>query len=344
MKFISSRLKEYNYNIEDFDFRQAKKIGEIIGLSDNQMLRSIRKIKGRKVDPDQIDKMYIERDKLLNRTRTRENKELIHKIQNKINELTFIPEYIAIVMNHPKQYEHLYYNGLMLNGQKYVRLSCSAGQARVSTVVFCSEDVYSELDKILNNSRDLMKPLTPSKFNAYYGVSGSATKVVSSPRFCVVPDYEKPMEMTVNYVTETDYDSDDIIEVKTIESMFNRFDGQGLISVEQSKKWAEELGLDYIPAQWCIRQNFIKGMVCTFDIHKFAKEINNGNYKIRTSYRDKNGNYKIADLRDIDVILSESQFKLWDSFESVEVYQANCEKNGLLWEFHYLRQNMTRIF
>src|SRR5690606_29011364 len=128
-----------------------------------------------------------------------------------------------------------------------------------------------------------------------------------------------------NYVTETSIEEDDIIEVREIETMFNRFDGQGLVSVRQAKKWADELGLDYIPAQWCIRQNFVKGMLCTFDIHKFCEEVNNGNYNIKTSYNDENGNPKIVDIRDIDVILSESQFKLWDSFDSIEQYQKNCE-------------------
>lgn len=331
MKFNSSRLKEYNYKINNLDYIKAKKLGEVIGLADNQMLRSIRKIQGRYVDLDEIDQLYIERDKLLNRARSKENKEQINIIQTKINSLTFIPEYITIVMNHNSHYEYLFNNGLELNGKKYVRLSCSAGQARVSTVVFCEEEVDKQLNVILNNGRNPNIPLTPSKFNAYFGLSGSATKIVSTPTFCVVPDYERPMSMTVNYVTETDYELDDIIDIRTVESMFNRFDGQGLISVKQSKKWADELGLDYIPAQWCVRQNFIKGMLCTFDIHEFAKEINNGNYLIRTSYKDEYGNYKIVDLRDIDVILSESQFKLWDSFESAEVYQENCKKNNLYW-------------
>ena len=47
----------------------------------------------------------------------------------------------------------------------------------------------------------------------------------------------------------------------------------GVCSVEQSKHWAEDLDVDYIPSAFCIRNAFMKGMVCTFDIHRFAKEV-----------------------------------------------------------------------
>ena len=43
MKFKSSRLKEYGYDIQ-LTPQQAKQNGELIALSDNQILRSIRKI------------------------------------------------------------------------------------------------------------------------------------------------------------------------------------------------------------------------------------------------------------------------------------------------------------
>jgi hypothetical protein len=234
-------------------------------------------------------------------------------------------------MDHPSHYKYLYKNKLQLNGKFFVRFSSSAGQARNSTVVFVEEETAKQLDLILNNGRNLNKELVPSKFNAYKGLSGSATQVVSTPRFCVVPDYESESKVKVNFVTETDLNEDDVIETKEITEMFNRFDGQGLISYEMASKWAAELELDYVPAQWCVRQNFIKGMLNTFPIHEFCEKVNNGNYRIRTSYCNENGNSKIIDLRDVDVIITESQFKLWDSWDSIEVYQENCLKNNLKW-------------
>jgi hypothetical protein len=329
-KFKSSRLKEFNYDTS-LTFEEAQEYGEVISLFDNQILRSIRDIHNRHVDYDNLNNLHKEINMLKNKEHSVENSNSIKNIQIKINSILFIPEYITIVMEHPSHYKYLYKNGLKLNDKLFRRFSSSAGQARVSTVTFCETETADKLDTILDNGRKLDKELVPSKFNAYKGVYGSATSEVSTPRFCLVPDYNSDTKVKVNFVTETNYESDDIIEMKEIMETFNRFDGQGLISYEMASKWAAELGLDYVPAQWCVRNSFLKGMLNTFPIHEFCEKINNGNYRIRTSYKDENGNQKIVDLRDIDVIISESQFKLWDSFDSVEVYQENCKKNNIKW-------------
>lgn len=297
----------------------------MIALADNQMLRSIRNITGREVDLYLIEKWFAERDKIRKLKSSLENRDRIQRLQNNINNMLYIPEYITIVMEHSAHYRYLFKNGLMLNGKKYVRFSCSASQARVSTVVFCDESIAEELDKILSNGRNLDKEITPSKYNAYYGLAGSSTEVVSDPKFCIVPDYYSKTKLKVNFVTETDWQEDDLIEIKEIEHNFNRFDGQGLISYKKAKEWANELRLDYVPAQWCIRQNFLKGMLCTFPIHEFCEKVNGGSYIVKTLYG------KEVDLRDVDVIISESMFKLWDSFDSQEQYEENCKKNNLSW-------------
>lgn len=336
MKFKSSRLKEFDYNIT-LNFDEAKANGEIIALADNQILRSIRGIKEKydndyiKFDSQILELWYEGREKLRKRRNSEGNIKRIDELQNNINNMMFIPEYITIVMEHPSHYSYLFENGLKLNNKLYVRFSCSASQSRVSTVVFCESDMAEKLRLKFDNGRDLNKKLSPSKFNAYLGVSGSATKVVSTPNFCVVPDYKVNKEITVNFVTETDWNKDDHIEEKTITQEFNRFDGQGLISYKKAQEWATELGLGYVPAQWCIRQNYLKGMLCTFPIHEFCKTENKGNYIIDSLYKDQDGNSIKVNLKDVDVIVSESQFKLWDSFDNLETYKENCEKNGLTW-------------
>lgn len=330
MKFKSLRLKEYGYNIS-LTPKEAKKNGELIALSDNQILRSIRKITNKQIDYDLLERRYKERDLLKKQKHSIKNIERIEQLQNNILNTLFIPEYITIVMEHIAHYEYLFKNGLILNNKKYIRLSSSSSQSRLSTVVFCEEKTAKELNKILDNGRNKDKKLCPSKFNAYKGLAGSATKVVSTPRFCVVSDYEVTQKVKVNYVTETDKNEDDIIDVRDVDIKFNRFDGQGLISYKKAKEWAEELELDYVPSQWCIRQNFIKGMLCVFDIEGFCKEKNNNNYLVNTIYKDKNGYFIKADLREIDVIISESQFKLWNSFNSADEYIKNCEINDLSW-------------
>lgn len=339
MKYKSSRLKEFGYNI-DTNYEEAKKNKEIIALADNQFLRSIRDITGREVDLSKIEDWYKERDKLKKLKSSKGNSKRISQLKKYISDTIFIPEYITIVMEHKSHYKHLFENGLIINfteenketvSKKYIRLSCSAGHARVSTVVFCEENVAVELENRLSNGRNMEMKLTPSKFNAYFGLAGSATKLVTAPRICLVPDYESPIKFMANFVTETEGNKDDEIELKEIKDKSNRFDGQGLVSVQMAQQWSKELGLDYVSAQWGDRFNYIKGMLNTFDIHKFCEKENDNNFMVKTSYKDENGNHRYVDLRDYDVIITESQFKLWDSFDSMESYRDNCEKNGLSW-------------
>lgn len=310
-------------------------MGEIIALADSQMLRSIRDIRKRTVDKVKLERLFAERKLLRKRCEKRRHNqayaERLRYLKDKINRTMYIPDYVTVVMDHPKHYERIYKNGIVINGKRYRRFSCSAGQARVSTVVLCCEEIADELERRLNNGRDMNKPLAPSKFNAYFGLAGSSTYEVSEPRFIVVKDYENTVKFMANFVTETDWDKDDLVDQREVETSMNRTDGMGLISPELAERWAGELGLDYVPAQWIIRQSFLKGMVCTFPIHQFCEEINGGSYIVDTVYQDEHGEYIKADLRNVDMVISESQFKLWDSFSSVEDYVRKCHENKLVW-------------
>lgn len=341
MKFKSSRLKKYGYNI-NIDYQQALDNGEIIALSDNQILRTIRKvildktnnkeeIKNRILDRDLLEDFHKQLSNIRRKKNTDENKLKINNIKQNIIDMCFIPEYITIIIEHDTHYDALYKDGLTINGIKFFRISTSAGQGRVSTVAFCSSDVLESVNNILDNGRNKDKKFSPSKFNAYKGTYGSATKVVTTPRFCVVPDYCTSLTFDVNWVTETEGEQDDIIETRSITKEYNRFDGQGLISPEMAEIWSDDLGLDYVPSQFCVRQSFIKGMLCVFPIHEFCEIKNNKNYTVKTIYKDKYGNNIEVDLKYVDVIISEGQFKLWDSFSNIETYKQNCIDNGLFW-------------
>lgn len=367
-KYHSGRLKEFGYDIQN-TFDESKNLNEIIGLSDSQMLKTIRDTQNRIIDKQKLEILIKTRDmyrmrltyqqskkgiasataiteklksiKTKNALTERLRKKYINisvntdeakRIQDKINRILFNPDYVTVVMDNLKQYDYLYNNGFIINDEKYKRLSCGAGQARVSTVVFGNEKIIPKTKEKLNNGRDLNKKFSPSKFNAYFGLYGSATKEVSEPKFIVVKDYENTTSFMANYVIENGWGVDDTIIQKEIkDTLMNRTDGMGLISYRQAAKWAKEMGLDYVPSQFCIRQSYLKGMVCVFPIHEFCEEINDGNYSVDTIYKDARGDYIKADLRDYDLIISESQFKLWDSFDSVDMYIDNCRKNKLDW-------------
>lgn len=330
-KFTTDRIAKSNYDIKNIYFNKAKENEEIIAITDNQILRTIRKIKGITYDKNLVDQLYAERNWIKKQESSKENIKKLRKIQEEIDHLLFFPEYVTISISKMSQYDHIAKYGFKINGITYRRLSCSAGQARSSTVLMCSEDIIDEVREILNNDRDKTKPIAPSKLNAYFGLYSSATQVVTEPKFCVVKDFFNTVNFKVNYVTETDYKQDDLLEEKNIDLEIDRMDGMGLISPRMAQIWSQDLNLNYIPSQFIIRQSFMKGLVTVFDFEEFCKEKNNGNYLVETVYKDENGNYIYEDLRECDLIISESQFKLWDSYKSKQQYIDSYRKNCIDW-------------
>ena len=324
VKLTSALLKEYKYNL-DISFEDCLRSGLIVSLADSQMLKSTRDITGQKIDRIQLEEWYSERDKIKKRKNTKENRVRLKELQQNIYDMMYIPEYITVVMESIKDYERMYKKGFIFNGKTYKRFSCSASQARVSTIVFVDEKIKPELKRRLDNGRDLQHPLAPSKYNAYFGLYSSATKQVTKPRFCIVPDYEETQKVDVEFVIEQPIDFDDVIEPRTIDMEFNRFDGSGLISPQMAIQWGKDLGEDYTPCQFCIRCAFTKGMVNEFDFLQWCEEVNGGNYEITDVYGNK------RDLREIDVILTAGMAKLWDSWESQENFEENCKNNGIFW-------------
>lgn len=320
LKFNSGRLKKDKYNI-NINIKTARKNGELIALGDNQVLRSIRKIKGREVDFDFINELFKERRKITRRKKCIENKQKILQIDKDIDNLLFMPEYISVVIEKHSDYKHIIKEKFTVNGKKYVRLLCGAGNARRNTVFFVQEDIYEELDKILRNGHNPLK-ITESKYNAYYALSNSATYSVSEPRVCVVPDKEIQMVKKIDWATERE--PDDIIEEQERELTFNLWDGMGICSPELAKQWSQDLDLDYVPCCFCIRNYFVKGMVCVFDFHKFSREVAE-----KHIITDLYGNE--IDTDNIDMIITESQFKLWKGYNSWQHYLDCCKENDGRW-------------
>ena len=320
-KFSTERLNKSNYNI-NIDMKQARRNNELISLADNQVLRSIRKIKGSTLDFKIIDNLFNERKKIIRRKNSIENKNRIKEIDKDIDNLLFCPEYISIVVDKHSHYKKLIKKGLIVNGEKYIRLLCGAGNARNNTVFFINEKIYDELDTILKNGHNDDLKITEGKYNAYYALSNSSTYKVSEPRVCVVPDKEIKMTKRVDYIEEQPI-YDNIYDMER-ELDFNLWDGMGICSPELAKQWSKDLELDYEPCAFCIRNYFVKGLVCVFDFHKFSKEIA-GKHIINDIYGNE------VDTDNIDMIITESQFKLWKGYNSWEHYKTECKKNDAFW-------------
>ena len=90
--------------------------------------------------------------------------------------------------------------------------------------------------------------------------------------------------------------------------------------VQGYKNKCNEMQVDYLMGASCIRNSYCKGVVVTFDFHKFAKEI-----AYTDTVVDVWGNEHKID--DIELILTTSMLKLWDSYTSIDDYLQKCDKN-----------------
>jgi len=259
---------------------------------------------------------------------------------NKIKELRFnLPEHDEYKIDKYKEKLGVG-ERLIFNGKTYTRLTCGAAQARKSIVVFCNEEYTNEVLDRLNADRDINARMAASKFNAYLGLYSSASRKVTMPRIAVIGAYETEEIIHTMYEVPWDKVKDDNgkpkyknekeyfeVDSKLEEKIdkvekFNRFDGGGIIRPEMALQWAYDLGLDYVPANFCIRYTFTKGAVACFDFVKWCAEKNNGNYIMKDIFGNE------FDVREKDIIITEDMAKMINQWDSVEHYIECSEKAG----------------
>ena len=318
---ISTTILKNSKNNLDLSIKEARGSSLIVSIGDSQMLRSLRKIKNITVDEKEISELFLERKRIKKKKSSEENLKRILEIDGLLDKYLFVPEIVSILVDNITQYKEIGKNGFILNGKRYVRFTCGAGQARRNNALFIDQEYEESLKSILNNDREDIE-ITPAKFSAYFSLSTSATLPVSDPYFCIVPDKEIKRIEKVDFVKENEGE-DDTVEEKDMEITFNLWDGQGIISPKMAKKWADDLELDYVPSSFIVRSNFIKGLVVVIDFHKFSDEI--GKRFITDVYGDK------INIRDMDIILTQSQFKLWNAFSSISDYKKKLRENKLKW-------------
>ena len=321
-KFKSDRLKDINNKI-DIDLKTAFSNGEVISLGESELIRIVNRLKNKNINSEEIKQLFKDRKNIKKLENTKENRKKLSEISKNIYDILFIPELINIEFTDTRHYKKLINEGLWVNGKKYERLLTGAGMARRSTVQFVECEFGKLLKPILNNDRNPDIPLVDSKWNAYYALVSSASYPVTTPKFCVVKDYEFTKERLVDFVVEVE-NGNDYVEERYMDIKSNAFDGQGLISMEMSGQWSNDLELNYIPNSFCIRGSYLKGQVVAFDFHKFAKEIAHKNIIV-----DAWGNE--VNIQEVDVILTVSQLKLWNCYDNCQFYMDACNKNGIGW-------------
>jgi hypothetical protein len=318
------RLRKANWNL-DLPIDEANKRNEIVPIAESSVIRFIDIENG--IDTKELylesDKIDKEIKKLKKLPTTVENRNAIKLAYNdKYNKL-FIKDYVCIVMDSISDFNRLNRKaGFFINGIKYKRLLGTSGGIKKNVVVYVNVNLYDNIEKRINNGRDMTKEFVPAKLEAYKALSCSASVPVSVPKgVLVVDDCVTHFNSRVIKIDDTQSD----YPIQTVEDNYPidliDSDGYGLISPTLSMKWAEDLGEQYVISGFCIRNSFCKGMVFTFDFEMFAKEVCDESYIVKDIWGNS------VDVRNVDLVLTASMLKLWDSYKDIDHYLACCNEN-----------------
>lgn len=229
---------------------------------------------------------------------------------------------MCLIIDKKSDY-HRACKGFSINGVPYKRLLGTNGGIKASTIVFVSERLADELKRRIENDRDPNKELVTAKLEAYKALTCSASVPVSMPRgIAVINDCETTFLSDITYLTDEN-DGEPEMEFRPQQEInLDASDGCGMMLPSLAARWSEELGLDYMMSGCNTRYSFEKGMVFTFDFVDFAEKVAGGNYIIKDAWGND------VDVREVELILTTSMVKLWDSYESCDDYVEKSTKNG----------------
>lgn len=212
--------------------------------------------------------------------------------------------------------------GIYVNGFNFQWFVGTTGGLKNETILFVRSDLLGELDKRCECGRKKDYKLVPAKYEAYKSLTCSASLEIVEPRdVLVVSDCFVDFYDSVINIDDTNNDEPEVTILENILLKNNGSDGLNLCTPEYMQRVAEKFKLDYIPAGGCLRNAWLKGMLYVFDILDFAE-------KIAHTYEVKDIWGHIHDIRNVDMIITESSLKIWDNYDSWEDYHSNYIKNG----------------
>lgn len=318
-KIHSSRLRKAKWDLT-LPINEARRNDEVISLADSQVLRWIDELNGI-TDADEQAHAIKNRIKAIRQEKNSPaNKKLIKQLYDKLDTLQFKPDYMCLIIDRKKDYYRAC-NGFKINGILYKRLLGTNGGIKNSTIVFVSDRLVDELRRRIENGRNLNVLQVTAKLEAYKALTCSASNPVSFPNgILVVPDVETTFRNDIIYLSD-ESDGEPIMEDRKNEEItIDATDGFGLMLPSLAKRWSEELELGYVASAMNTRWCFEKGVVVTFDFLDFADSVAN-TYIVKDAWGDE------VDIRNVEIVLTTSMLKLWDSYDSCEDYIANCNAN-----------------
>ena len=300
----------------------------IVALNDSQCLRFIDEINGAKNVNEDIFELQKKIRATKKKPKSKENKQLIGNYYNTLYHLQFQKDYVCVVMNSKQDYDRAnqgfsitYEEGLTIN---YRRLLGTNGGIKNSTIVYVNTLLYDEIKHKLDNGRKLDMKLVPAKLEAYQALICSGSIPLPMPKgFIVVKDCMTKFKEDVIVIRDGENGGEPVItNEKDYEIEHDNSDGFGLMLPSYAQKINQQINNNPDPISGAvIRYAWCKGLLVTFDFIEFAEKIAD-DYIVTDVWGQK------RDIRDAEIILTESMLKLWDSYSSWEEYENNCNANG----------------
>lgn len=347
-KINSSLLKQNNWELE-LSLSDARKIpGVVVSLADSQILTWINELNGTENYDSRAKQIKKDIKEIKKQPNSDDNKKKVSEKYTELYDLQFKKDYLCVVFDKKSDYDRAN-KGFKVNGIAYKRLICTTNGVKTSSVVYAADrfvehngrsvNIHDELKRRIANGRNTDVKLSPAKYGAYESLAASASIPVSWPRsgegnipggIIVVKDCI--VHFKTNFI-EID-DSDPTVEPKVTEKHNEDFennmsDGCSMMLPHLSKRWNGELNGDseHTMSGCNMRCAFTKGMALTFDFIRFAEEIIGASAEHPEKYLIKDYWGKERDIRDADLILTESQLKLCGSYSSWEDYYEKCIAN-----------------
>ena len=332
VKLSSTFICQNNLNIHGFGLQKAAPTNSIVSCGDNIAFAQARLIRGDTRSPKTIFAWVMKIRQHLRQAKRDGNTEDAKIYASFLTKTLYVKDFAIVEVFKKSDYRKLAKDGFYLNGIKYVRFSASAGNIRRNCVVFCNAEIYPELKhRLMCGLTDRVKEINIAKLSAYFALSTSSVMWVDTPRVCVIPDaFTTLKDQKIDWVVNKDIILADgsvktkkLVEERSVDIKMNSFDGQGLISPDMAKRWSENMSLKYVPSSFVVRTIWTKGNLVPFDFRAYAHE--NG---ISVIY-DRWGNPHKID--EVDVLLSESQFKQYKYYSSYEDYLRYTSKYNIGW-------------
>ncbi len=322
-KIHSRQLKKANWKLTlPLDVAMADFPETVVSLNDSQLLRFIDEING-VVDVSNKVKSIQHKIKMeKKKPKSRETRTIIRNLYDALYSLEFQKDYVCVIMDSSKDYDRANL-GFSINGIEYKRFLGTNGGIKNSTIVYVNAELYPELKKRLDNGRNKEVPLVPAKLEAYQALICSGSTPIPEPKgIIVVKDCITHFKDNVIMINDEADGEPVMTKINDYDIEHNDSDGYGLMLPSYSRKVNEYLtgdGENTISGM-NTRYAWTKGMVYTFDFIEFAEKVA-GTYEIIDVWGDK------RDIRDAELILTESMLKLWESYDSWEDFYKNCQEN-----------------